>query len=124
MNPEVLLLDEPTSSLDLTSTEKIEGLIRSLAHRLTVIMVTHDLPAGRPTGDRTALFFDGSLIEEGPTEQLFFAPKYAETVRYVSGLFSDRGPRCWREGIRRRGNRKVRPNENSFAFTGGYRSRR
>jgi phosphate transport system ATP-binding protein len=90
VNPEVLLLDEPTSSLDPTTTEKIEKLIRSLANRLTVIMVTHDLAQAARIGDRTALFFDGRLIEEGPTEQLFLAPKHAETVRYVSGLFGDR----------------------------------
>jgi phosphate transport system ATP-binding protein len=88
--PEVLLLDEPTSSLDPTTTEKIEGLIRSLADRLTVIMVTHDLAQAARIGDRTALFFDGKLVEEGPTEQLFLAPKHAETIRYVSGLFGDR----------------------------------
>jgi phosphate transport system ATP-binding protein len=91
VNPEVLLLDEPTSSLDPTTTERIEDLIRSLAKRLTVIMVTHDLAQAARIGDRTALFFDGRLIEEGPTEQLFLAPKHAETVRYVSGLFGDRG---------------------------------
>ncbi len=90
VNPEVLLLDEPTSSLDPTTTENIEGLIRSLADRLTVIMVTHDLAQAARIGDRTALFFDGRLIEEGPTEQLFLSPKHAETVRYVSGLFGDR----------------------------------
>jgi phosphate transport system ATP-binding protein len=90
VNPEVLLLDEPTSSLDPTTTEKIEELIRSLASRLTVIMVTHDLAQAARIGDRTALFFDGRLIEEGPTEQLFLAPKHAETVRYISGLFGDR----------------------------------
>jgi phosphate transport system ATP-binding protein len=88
--PEVLLLDEPTSSLDPTTTEKIEGLIRSLAERLTVIMVTHDLAQAARIGDRTALFFDGRVVEEGPTEQLFLAPQHAETVRYVSGLFGDR----------------------------------
>jgi phosphate transport system ATP-binding protein len=91
VNPEVLLLDEPTSSLDPNTTERIEELIRSLAKRLTVIMVTHDLAQAARIGDRTALFFDGRLIEEGPTEQLFLAPKHAETVRYVSGLFGDRG---------------------------------
>jgi phosphate transport system ATP-binding protein len=91
VNPEVLLLDEPTSSLDPTTTEKIEGLIRSLANRLTVIMVTHDLAQAARIGDRTALFFDGRLVEEGPTEQLFLSPKHAETIRYVSGLFGDRG---------------------------------
>ena len=90
VNPEVLLLDEPTSSLDPTTTEKIEKLIRSLTNRLTVIMVTHDLAQAARIGDRTALFFDGRLIEEGPTEQLFLAPKHPETVRYVSGLFGDR----------------------------------
>jgi phosphate transport system ATP-binding protein len=90
VKPEVLLLDEPTSSLDPTTTAKIEELIRSLANRLTVIMVTHDLAQAARIGDRTALFFDGRLIEEGPTGQLFFSPKHAETVRYVSGLFGDR----------------------------------
>jgi phosphate transport system ATP-binding protein len=90
VDPEVLLLDEPTSSLDPSTTEKIEELIRSLASRLTVIMVTHDLAQAARIGDRTALFFDGRLIEEGPTEQLFLSPKHAETVRYVSGLFGDR----------------------------------
>jgi phosphate transport system ATP-binding protein len=90
VNPEVLLLDEPTSALDPTTTEKIEELIRSLANRLTVIMVTHDLAQAARIGDRTALFFDGRLIEEGPTEQLFLSPKHSETVRYVSGLFGDR----------------------------------
>jgi phosphate transport system ATP-binding protein len=91
VNPEVLLLDEPTSSLDPATTERIEELIRSLAKRLTVIVVTHDLAQAARIGDRTALFFDGRLIEEGPTEQLFLAPKHAETVRYISGLFGDRG---------------------------------
>ena len=90
VNPEVLLLDEPTSSLDPTTTEKIEGLIRSLANRLTVIMVTHDLAQAARIADRTALFFDGRLVEEGPTEQLFLSPKHAETARYVSGLFGGR----------------------------------
>jgi phosphate transport system ATP-binding protein len=90
VNPEVLLLDEPTSSLDPATTEKIEELIRSLANRLTVIIVTHDLAQAARIGDRTALFFDGRLLEDGPTEQLFLSPKHAETVRYVSGLFGDR----------------------------------
>ncbi len=89
VNPEVLLLDEPTASLDPATTEKIEALIRSLADRLTVIMVTHDLAQAARIGDRTALFFDGRLIEHGPTERVFLAPQHPETVRYVSGLFGD-----------------------------------
>jgi len=89
VNPEVLLLDEPTSSLDPATTEKIEELIRSLANRLTVIMVTHDLAQAARVGDRTALFFDGRLVEHGPTEQLFLSPQHAATVRYLSGLCGD-----------------------------------
>jgi phosphate transport system ATP-binding protein len=84
VNPEVLLLDEPTSSLDPTTTEKIEALIRSLTDRLTVIMVTHDLAQAARVADRTAFFFDGRLVEEGPTEQVFLSPKDEETARYVS----------------------------------------
>ncbi len=90
VNPDVLLLDEPTSSLDPTTTEKIEALLRSLTDRLTVIMGTHDLAQAARVGDRTAFFFDGRLIEEGPTEQLFLSPKHEQTVRYISGLFGDR----------------------------------
>jgi len=47
-------------------------------------MVTHDLAQAARIGDRTALFFDGRLVEEGPTEQLFLAPTHAETARYIS----------------------------------------
>ncbi|HEU4362294.1 MAG TPA: ATP-binding cassette domain-containing protein [Mycobacterium sp.] len=84
VHPDVLLLDEPTSSLDPTTTEKIEELIRSLTGRLTVIMVTHDLAQAARTADRTAFFFEGRLVEEGPTAELFSSPKHEETVRYVS----------------------------------------
>jgi phosphate transport system ATP-binding protein len=93
VNPEVLLLDEPTSSLDPATTDKIEELIRSLTHRLTVIMVTHDLAQAARIADRTALFFDGRLVEEGPTAQFFGSPRRAETARYVSGLRG--GPGKW-----------------------------
>ncbi len=86
VNPEVLLLDEPTSALDPTTTEKIEGLLRSLTSRLTVIMVTHDLAQAARVADRTAFFFDGRLVEEGPTKQMFSAPQHEETIRYFSPL--------------------------------------
>jgi phosphate transport system ATP-binding protein len=85
VEPRVLLLDEPTSSLDPTSTDKIETLVRSLADRLTVIVVTHDLAQAARIGDRTALFFDGRLVEAGPTNQVFSAPKHEQTARYISG---------------------------------------
>ncbi|RRR48621.1 ATP-binding cassette domain-containing protein [Mycolicibacter terrae] len=84
VNPDVLLLDEPTSSLDPTTTDKIEQLISSLTDRLTVIMVTHDLAQAARIADRTAFFFEGRLVEEGPTAQLFSSPQHQETVRYLS----------------------------------------
>ncbi len=84
VDPRVLLLDEPTSSLDPGTTERIEELIRSLAERLTVITVTHDLAQAARIGDRTAFFFEGRLVEEGPTEQLFLSPKHEETARYLA----------------------------------------
>ncbi|MEB3032269.1 ATP-binding cassette domain-containing protein [[Mycobacterium] nativiensis] len=84
VDPDVLLLDEPTSSLDPNTTDKIEQLISSLAGRLTVIMVTHDLAQAARIADRTAFFFEGRLVEEGPTAQLFSSPQHEETVRYVS----------------------------------------
>lgn len=89
MDPQVLLLDEPTSALDPATTEKIEVLIRSLADRLTVVMVTHDLAQAARIGDRTALFFDGRLVEEAPTDELFSAPKQDVTARYVAGRFGE-----------------------------------
>jgi phosphate transport system ATP-binding protein len=85
VSPRVLLLDEPTSSLDPTTTDKIEDLIRSLSDRLTVIMVTHDLAQAARVGDRTAFFFEGRLVETGPTRELFASPQHEETVRYISG---------------------------------------
>jgi phosphate transport system ATP-binding protein len=125
VKPEVLLLDEPTSSLDPNTTETIEQLIGSLAERLTVVMVTHDLAQAARIGDRTALFFDGRLVEQGPTEQLFLAPKHTETIRYISGRFGDRGLLGVPEGVSggKRGIdktlRKVVPDENSFANPDG-----
>jgi phosphate transport system ATP-binding protein len=53
-------------------------------------MVTHDLAQAARVGDRTAFFYDGRLVEEGPTEQLFLSPKHEQTARYISGLFGDR----------------------------------
>lgn len=89
MDPDVLLLDEPTSALDPNTTEKIEALIRSLTERLTVIMVTHDLAQAARVGGRAALFFDGQLVEQAPTEELLFSPTHPLTLRYVSRLVGD-----------------------------------
>jgi phosphate transport system ATP-binding protein len=85
VGPDILLLDEPTSSLDPLSTEHIEELIRRLAPALTIIIVTHNLAQAARVSDRTVFFYQGKLVETGPTAQIFEDPKEPETARYVSG---------------------------------------
>ncbi|QMU74695.1 phosphate ABC transporter ATP-binding protein [Streptacidiphilus sp. PB12-B1b] len=85
VDPQVLLLDEPTSSLDPLATEAIEELIRALAPALTIVMVTHNLAQASRVADRTAFFYQGRLVEHGSTAQMFDAPAQEETARYLSG---------------------------------------
>ena len=83
VQPDVLLLDEPTSSLDPRSTEAVEELTRRLTPDLTVIIVTHNLAQAKRLSDNTILFYEGRLVETGPTAQLFGSPKFTETARYL-----------------------------------------
>jgi phosphate transport system ATP-binding protein len=87
VDPDVLLLDEPTSSLDPLATESIETLIRDLTPRLTIVVVTHNLAQARRVSDRTAFFNQGRLVEHAETKQLFENPAEEETARYVAGGF-------------------------------------
>ncbi len=85
--PQVLLMDEPTSALDPIATDRIERLIGELKGRYTVIIVTHNMQQAGRVSDRTAFMHLGTLVEEGPTDQIFTAPKHELTERYVSGRF-------------------------------------
>ncbi|HTV11699.1 MAG TPA: ATP-binding cassette domain-containing protein [Acidimicrobiales bacterium] len=85
IGPEVLLLDEPTSSLDPLTTENIEAMIRSLVPALTIIIVTHNLGQARRLSDKTVFFYQGRMVEFAETARLFEDPKEPETARYVSG---------------------------------------
>jgi phosphate transport system ATP-binding protein len=85
VGPEVLLLDEPTSSLDPLSTESIEALLRELAPALTLIVVTHNLGQAMRVSHNTMFFYQGRLVEHGPTESLFASPREIDTDRYVNG---------------------------------------
>ena len=87
IGPEVLLLDEPTSSLDPGATESIESLIKNLTPDLTVVIVTHNLAQASRVADRTIFLNDGRLVEHGETRQVFENPEREETARYVSGRF-------------------------------------
>jgi phosphate transport system ATP-binding protein len=85
VQPDVLLLDEPTSSLDPGTTEIVEDLLRKLATQLTMVIVTHNLGQARRVAQTTAFLYNGRLVEAGDTEQIFNAPNEPETVSYVSG---------------------------------------
>lgn len=87
IEPEILLLDEPTSSLDPNATESIEALIRTLVPRLTVVIVTHNLAQARRVSDRTVFLNQGRLVEHGETKQVFENPAEEETAHYVGGRF-------------------------------------
>ena len=85
--PEVLLLDEPASALDPSSTQKIEELLYELKQELTIIIVTHNLQQAARASDHTAFFYTGELVEFGPTEQIFTRPREARTEEYITGRF-------------------------------------
>ncbi len=87
VNPEVLLMDEPTAALDPLSTAKIEELVGALRGHYTIVMVTHNLRQAARVSDRTAFFLDGSLVEVGPTRQIFTAPEDPRTEQYLTGRF-------------------------------------
>lgn len=87
MEPEILLMDESTASLDPVSSAAIEELTMKLKEKYTIIMVTHNMQQARRISDKTAFFYLGELIEYGKTEKIFTAPKNERTYRYISGQF-------------------------------------
>jgi len=87
MQPEVLLMDEPTSSLDPIGSSKIEQLVRTLKDSVTIIIVTHNMQQAARVSDFTAFMYLGDLIEYGSTNQIFMNPEKELTERYISGKF-------------------------------------
>ena len=87
MQPEVLLMDEPTSSLDPIGSSKIEELVRALKDSVTIIIVTHNMQQAARVSDFTAFMYLGDLIEYGSTNQIFMNPEKELTERYISGKF-------------------------------------
>ena len=85
--PEILLMDEPCSALDPASTARIEDLIFELRKQFTIVIVTHNMQQAARCSDRTAFFFEGKIIEEGATEDVFTRPQKQQTEDYVTGKF-------------------------------------
>ena len=85
--PEVLLMDEPTSAIDPIGTLKIEELMDRLRRTFTIVIVTHNMQQASRISDVTAFFYRGRIVEVGPTKQIFQNPKNKQTEDYVSGRF-------------------------------------
>ena len=87
IEPEIILMDEPCSSLDPIATAKIEDLMTQLKKRYTVIIVTHNMQQAARVSDFTAYMYLGKLIEFGQTKQIFENPKEELTENYITGRF-------------------------------------
>jgi phosphate transport system ATP-binding protein len=87
VEPEVLLMDEPTSAIDPVATAHIEELVLELKKRYTIVIVTHNMQQAARVSDFTAFFFEGRIVEFGPTSELFTNPKDPQTESYLTGRF-------------------------------------
>ena len=92
VSPRVLLMDEPCSALDPSSTMRIEETIRDIRHQVTIVIVTHNMQQAARVSDYTAFFLadkgdPGRIVEFGPTGELFNAPNDPRTEDYIHGRF-------------------------------------
>jgi phosphate transport system ATP-binding protein len=85
--PQVLLLDEPTASLDPLSTQKVEELVYELRQSMTVVIVTHNMQQAARVSDRTVFMLAGEMIETADTGTMFTAPSDSRTEAYITGRF-------------------------------------
>ncbi|QSH40018.1 phosphate ABC transporter ATP-binding protein PstB [Lentisphaerota bacterium ZTH] len=85
--PEVLLMDEPTSAIDPVGTLKVENLIEELKAKFTIVIVTHNMQQAARISDHTAFFYEGRIIEYDRTEKIFTSPANQKTEEYVTGRF-------------------------------------
>ena len=85
--PDVILLDEPTASLDPASTQRVEELVFELKREFTIVIVTHNMQQAARVSDTTTFFYLGAMVETGPTRQIFTAPREEQTEAYITGRF-------------------------------------
>ena len=86
-SPDVVLLDEPTASLDPQGTQRIEELLFELKKTFTIVIVTHNMQQAARVSDTTTFFYLGTMVETGPTRQIFTAPRNEQTEAYITGRF-------------------------------------
>jgi phosphate transport system ATP-binding protein len=83
----VILLDEPTASLDPQGTQRIEELVFDLKREFTIVIVTHNLQQAARVSDTTSFFYLGTMVEHGATRTMFTTPTEPQTEAYVTGRF-------------------------------------
>ena len=86
-DPEMILFDEPTSSLDPIATASIEELIDTLRGKVTILIVTHSMQQAARVSDFTAYMYLGEMIEYGKTDDIFVKPRDKRTEDYITGKF-------------------------------------
>jgi len=87
LKPEVILMDEPCSALDVEGTRHIEELMFALKGRYTIIIVTHNMAQARRASDECIFMLMGELVEHSRTEELFLTPKHSKTAEYIEGRY-------------------------------------
>jgi phosphate transport system ATP-binding protein len=85
--PEIILFDEPTSALDPIATGSIEELIGEIKHKVSILIVTHNMQQAARVSDYTAYMYLGEMMEYGETNDIFMKPKRKETEDYITGRF-------------------------------------
>jgi phosphate transport system ATP-binding protein len=87
VKPEVILMDEPCSALDVEGTRAIEELMWTLRERYTIVIVTHNMAQARRASDECIFMLLGEVIEHRRTEDLFLNPKDPRTAEYIEGRY-------------------------------------
>ena len=87
VEPEILLMDEPTSAIDPIATARIEELVNTLKATYTIVIVTHNMQQAARVSDYTAFFYQGRIVEFGTTQRIFTTPTNKQTEDYITGRF-------------------------------------
>ncbi len=88
LKPEIILMDEPASALDVEGTRAIEELMFELAGRYTIVIVTHNMAQARRTSDECIFMLLGKVVEHARTEDLFLTPRDSRTAEYIEGRYA------------------------------------
>ena len=88
LKPQIILMDEPCSALDVEGTRAIEELLFGLKGRYSIIIVTHNMAQARRASDECLFMLLGELVEHARTEELFLSPKHPKTAEYIEGRYA------------------------------------